>query len=141
DDLLAELGATFVFGDVAEPLTITHAGRTLTTPARLTRYKPTMDNWGAGIFGWAAEWVCSDPFRYAAPVVESTGFAQMLGGLEYDLFTDGTDDTGVLEYGDPGTETGMVDVTNAGTADAWPVFTVTGPTPPEGVDILVAGQR
>lgn len=83
----------------------------------------------------------ADPFRYAAPTVVTTGFARMLGGLEYDLFTDGTTDTGVLEYGDPGAETGMVEVTNTGTADAWTALTVTGPTPPEGFDILVAGER
>src|SRR5665647_304321 len=144
DALLAELQAVMWLPDsnVTSPLTITHAGRTLTANAQLTRFKPTMDTgWSAGRFGWAAEWVCPDPLRYAAPVVVAKGFAQLLGGLEFDLFTDGTDVTGLLEYGDPGTETGMVDVTNTGTAPAWLVFTVTGPTPAEGFDILVAGDR
>jgi len=102
---------------------------------------PVVD-WPTGlVIECAFELWAPDPLRYATPVVVAKGFAQLLGGLEFDLFTDGTDVTGMLEYGDPGTETGMVDVTNTGTAPAWLVFTVTGPTPAEGFDILVAGDR
>lgn len=100
---------------------------------------PVID-WTGGLeVECAFELWAPDPLRYAAPVVVATGFAQMLGGLAFDLFTDGTTVTGLLEYGDPGAETGMVDVTNAGNAPAWPVFTVTGPTP--AFDILVEGER
>lgn len=144
DVMLAELKAAFSLTPTTTlPLVIDHAGKVLTVGARLLRFKPTSPAWGSGFWGWAAEWICPDPLRYAAPVVTWTPFAQMLGGLEFDLFTDGVVDTGFLEFGDPGAITGLVAVSNSGSAQAWPVFTVAGPTPPEGFDLVdsVTGSR
>lgn len=139
DAVLVELQASFNFNAPDElPLIITLAGRTLTSYARLTRFKPTSDAWGAGFFGWAAEWVCSDPLRYAAAVSVSTSFPALAGGLEFDLFTDGTTDTGVLEFGVASTA-GRVVVTNDGNADVWPQFEIAGPVPVEGFELVVVG--
>jgi hypothetical protein len=139
DAVLVELQASFNFNATDElPLTITHAGRTLTAGARLLRFKPTPLTWGLGYFGWAAEWVCSDPLRYGAPVPVNTGFPVLAGGLEYDLFTDGTTDTGVLEFG-ASSATGRLVVVNDGNEDAWPQFEVTGPVPAEGLEVVRVG--
>ena len=79
-----------------------------------------------------------DPMRYGAPVSIATGFPVLAGGLEYDLYTDGTTDTGVLEYG-AASATGRMVVVNAGNADVWPQFEILGPVPGEGFEILRVG--
>jgi hypothetical protein len=139
DAMLIELQASFNFHAADPlPLTITQAGRTLTSDARLLRFKPVSPDWGAGFIGWAAEWVCSDPIRYGAPVPVTTGFPVLAGGLEYDLYSDGTTDTGFLEFG-ASSATGRLVVVNAGNEDAWPQFEVTGPVPAEGLDVIRVG--
>jgi hypothetical protein len=139
DAMLLELQASFNFHAPDElPLTITHAGRTLTSYARLLRFKPVSPDWGAGFIGWAAEWVCSDPIRYGAPVPVTTGFPVLAGGLEFDLFTDGTTDTGFLEFGAAST-TGRIVVVNDGNEDAWAQFEVAGPLPADGLEIVTVG--
>jgi hypothetical protein len=139
DAMLIELQASFNFHAPDElPLTITQAGRTLTAYARLLRFKPVSPDWGAGFIGWAAEWVCSDPIRYGAPVPVTTGFPVLAGGLEFDLFTDGTTDTGYLEFGASST-TGRIVVVNDGNEDAWPQFEVAGPVPADGFEIVTVG--
>lgn len=146
DARLAQLQAAMVLPSgrgVLQPLTITHAGRTLTAWARLRRFRPSMDMWGSGTFGWSAQWLCPDPLRYAAPVSVPTGFARDLSGLRFPLFTDGTTPTGVLTFGDPGTLTGMVELANVGTVEAWPVHRVLGPVPAAGFEIVTVetGER
>ena len=79
-----------------------------------------------------------DPMRYGAPVSVTTGFPVAAGGLEYDLYTDGTTDTGFLEYGAAST-TGRVVVSNPGNADVWPQYEILGPVPVEGFEILRVG--
>ena len=79
-----------------------------------------------------------DPLRYGAPVSATTGFPVLAGGLEYDLFTDGTEDTGYLEYGEA-SETGRLLLTNPGNADVWPQFEVTGPLPEQGLEVVRVG--
>jgi len=139
DALLVELQASFNFSAPDElPLTITHAGRTLTAGARLLRFKPTPLTWGIGYFGWAAEWVCSDPLRYGAPVPVSTGFPVLAGGLEFDLYTDGTTDTGFLEFG-ASSATGRIVVANPGNEDVWPQFEIAGPIPVQGLEVVRVG--
>jgi len=139
DAMLIELQASFNFHPTDElPLTITHAGRTLTSDARLLRFKPVSPDWGAGFIGWAAEWVCSDPLRYGAPVPVVTGFPVLAGGLEFDLFTDGTTDTGYLEFG-AASATGRIVVVNDGNEDAWPQFEIAGPLPADGLEIVTVG--
>ena len=138
--LMAISGAMTFESGPTEPLTVTHAGRTLTGNARLTRFKaPPGKDWASGRFTWAAEWVCADPLRYASPVTVSTGFPVQSGGLEFDLYTDSTTDTGFLEYGVAGA-TGRILPTNTGNAAAWPVYEITGPIPDEGFEIRAVGS-
>lgn len=144
DAMLAELGAVMGWGqaDYPESLTVTHGGRTLTANAVLARYRAIVDDsWASGRFPWVIEWYCADPMRYGEEDSWDTGFPQIFGGLEWVLFTDGTNLSNVLEWGDPGTATGVVTVSNPGTAVGWAVYTVAGPTPPEGFDILTDGNR
>jgi hypothetical protein len=127
----------------AEPLTIANAGLTLTADARLTRFKPTLGTgWASGHFPWAVEWVCPDPLRYGVPTGFPTAFPTAGGGLRFPLFTNGTVGVGHLDFGLPGTS-GRVTVSNPGTAAAWPQFTVVGPVPDEGFDVVCVetGER
>jgi hypothetical protein len=141
DDLLRELQSvmTLTGSALPEDLTIEHAGRTLTAGATLTRFRPSMAYWSSGHFGWAAEWVCSDPLRYGDPLALSTGFAVAQGGLEYDLYTDGAGtDLGWLDYGEA-SATGRVALYNPGTADVPVTIQVDGPIPGEGFDVIQVG--
>ena len=129
DAQLMSLSGVMTLGSAnPEDLTVTHAGRTLTVSARLTRFKaPPGRDWATGRFTWAAEWVCSDPLRYASPVTLTTGYPAPAGGLEYDLYTDGAGvDLGFLEYG-ASSPTGRLVLVNPGTANVSPVFKITGP--------------
>jgi len=81
-----------------------------------------------------------DPLRYAAPVTQTTGFPVQSGGLEYDLYTDGSGtDTGFLEYGIAGA-TGRILLTNTGNSAAWPAYAIAGPVSAEGFEILAVGS-
>src|SRR6478609_9190972 len=117
-------------------LRVTHAGRTLTAGARLLRFAPTVSAWGAGWFGWAAEWVCPDPLRYGTASTLETTFPQRNGGLRFPLFTP----AGHLYFGERST-TGQVTVANEGTADMSQQFTVTGPVPPFQIVAVGSGRR
>ena len=140
DALLLELKATFNLHTAdAVPLAITHAGRTLTSNARLLRFKSSSPDWGGGFIEWAVEWVCDDPLRYGAQVQKSAVFAVLVGGLEYDLYTDGTTDTGWLEFGTVSISD-RVSLSNTGDEDVWPQFEVTGPVAAEGFDIICLGN-
>lgn len=89
---------------------------------------------GAGLFsepdiGWKndttvtyqIQFHCPKPRKYGAAVNDQTGVATPGGALEYPL-----DDP--LDYGAPG-DPGTVSLTNTGTADTAPAFTVTGDMP------------
>lgn len=142
DQILAELHDVMALtgSALSEPLTIEHAGRSLTADAQLTRFQiRNTAAWGTGHFTWAAEWRCPDPLRYGEVVSATTGFPVAVGGLEYPLYTDGTDTTGWLDYGEAST-TGRVTLTNPGTADTWPQFQIAGPVPAAGFDIVAVGS-
>ena len=137
--LLTDLGAALVpTGDVGTgTLSVTFAGRTLTAKARYMRSSRVLTQWGPGHFGWQAQWWCADPMRYGPPRVASTPTADSPGGLVFPLF----DVTSLLGFGAAAT-TGRVTLTNPGTADTWPTFTVTGPLP-GGFELveLATGRR
>lgn len=132
DQLFSALGASMSLpaaGGTEQPITISNAGRTLTAQAALSAFDPMSDVrnlWGRDVFGWKIAWLQSDPRRYGPAQSASTGLALPAGGLEYDLFTDGTTDTGFLEFG-PYSTSGQVQVSNPGTTDAAPLFQITGP--------------
>lgn len=143
DALLQELQSVMGWPSslsAAEDLVVNRAGRELTGFARLTAFKtPTDLNWSVGLVPFVIEWRCRDPLRYGAPQSVATGFPVLRGGLEYDLYTDGAGtDLGFLDYGEA-SDTGRVVLSNAGTADSWPVFQVEGPVDSSGFDIAVVG--
>lgn len=89
---------------------------------------------GAGLFaepkiGWKndttvtyqLQFHCPKPRKYGAAVNARTGVATAGGALEYPL-------TDPLDYGAPG-DPGTATLTNTGTADTAPAFTVTGDMP------------
>lgn len=139
DALLAALEAALVPGELAD-LTVTEAGRTLTTSARLVRRAIPNVAWGVGIFRWAAQWTCPDPLRYGTATSTYTGFPQRTGGLRWPMYSDGAGaNVGATDWGPVGT-TGRASVSNAGTAQAWPQFQVVGPVPVEGFEIVTVGS-
>lgn len=141
DAILLELQAVMTLSGSSNPedLTISNAGRVLTAGATLTRFKPSMANWSSGYFHWAAEWVCPDPLRYGTPIASTAVFPTLVGGLEYDLYTDGSGtDLGYLDYGVP-SETGRVVLSNPGTEDVPVTIEVIGPVPSQGFDIIQVG--
>lgn len=84
--------------------------------------------------------VAPDPRKYGDVAAASTGGPEDGGGLVYDLGTS-VDAPGVLDYGLPGS-TGIVEVFNAGTAEALPrAFRVAGYTPGFTVTELGTGRR
>lgn len=143
DALLAELSSVMTWpvrSAPAEELVISRAGRELTAFARLTAFRtPTDLDWGVGKVPFSVQWRARDPLRYGTPVSAATRFPELIGGLEYDLYTDGAGaDLGYLDYGVP-SRSGRVSVANGGTADTWAQFEVTGPTPAGGFEISTVG--
>lgn len=70
---------------------------------------------------FAVDLLAWDPVRYGDDSTLAVGVPTNGGGLEYNLGSP----SGALYYGANG-GLGRVDVTNSGTADTWPVFTITG---------------
>jgi hypothetical protein len=77
--------------------------------------------------------LATDPYKYGGISSSTTGFFSVPAGvgLVFDLFPSGT-----LDFNSSSVVTGTVTVSNAGTADAPVVFTVDGPTPVEGFNIV-----
>lgn len=95
---------------------------TLTAQCRLSA-GPVCNQVGADTWRWQFSVTAPDPRLYATTVTASTGLpAPGSGGLAFSLFGS----TGVLDFGSPG-NSGQVTLTNPGSADAYPVFTITGP--------------
>lgn len=140
DSLLQTLRAAFGFANAdarAEDLTIDIAGQSLTAAAYLTRFRTILDDsWAAGAFKWQAEWEADDPLRYGARISATTSFADVAGGLQYPLYTDGAGtDLGYLDYGAASTQ-GRLTLTNLGNAATPVQHEVTGPVPIEGFEIV-----
>lgn len=136
-DRLASILADGGFGDLS---VTSDAGRTTTASVRLNSkpliaWTPWSNTVRAQLEFWAA-----DPLRYGPAATVETGFPVLAGGLEFPLFTDGTNDTGYLEFGAQ-SSTGRVVVTNEGTADSTQQFTVTGPVPPFQIVAVESGRR
>jgi hypothetical protein len=114
---------------------------TMTASVRLAD-TPVVDWSGHGGFTvvYAFEFWAADPLRYGGASTLETGFPVLAGGLEFDLFTDGTTDTGFLEFGAE-SSLGRITASNEGTADSWPQFTVTGPVPAFQIVEVESGRR
>jgi len=132
DELLWGLQSAAAFDALEAPLTVTHAGRTLTAGAQLLAARVVRRQWGIGRFGWLLQWRCPDPLRYGDAVSVSTGLPSPGGGLAYDL-------TYNLDYGVLGA-LGQLQLSNPGTAPASIRFDVTGSLQ-GGFELSAGGQR
>lgn len=143
DALLAQLGSVLTWESTTgrpEELLVHNAGRALTGFARLTAFEVQQTpNWSMGHFPYVVEWRCSDPLRYGDLISASTTFPVRTGGLRFPLYSDGDgNDVGALDFGEV-SQTGRVLLTNDGTADSWPQFTIDGPVSSAGFEIVKVG--
>jgi hypothetical protein len=94
-------------------------GQELVSQARMTKRAIPLDSTYAYQAGrWALQFRCPDPRRYGDPQSVSAGLQNNVGGMTYPL-------TYPLTYGSsPSTS---LSLTNSGTADSYPIFTVQGP--------------
>lgn len=104
---------------------------------KVRRHRITTDQqYELGLALAEAEFFAPDPNGYGPGRSATTGFAELTGGLAFDLFTDGAGTTtGYLEFGEQGSS-GRVDLTNEGNAETWPVLEISGPTPSAGFEIV-----
>lgn len=139
DEALADLSRALVPNPSAETVSFWYRLPGLgarRAEVKVRRRRTSIDaSYEAGIAVVDVQLRAPDPFLYGAQAAASTGFQTLVGGLEFDLFTNGTEDTGSLEFGQA-SATGRMLLTNAGTAQAWPIFEVTGPTPAAGFEIV-----
>lgn len=103
------------------PLTVTTARGALSVTATLVGDVEVEPDWSMQRARVGATFLCYDPIKYGPEVQVSTGLPVEGGGLEYPL----GDPDGALFYGSVGS-LGRVTLSNAGSADVWPVFTVSG---------------
>lgn len=146
DALLAEMDSVLGYGDPsapAEELVVSRAGRVLTASAHLTAFRtPTDSDWAFGVVPFGIEWRCADPLRYGPAINRTTTFATSMGGLEFDLFTDGTSaDVGYLDFGAQGSTGRIVLPLQDGTAPGATQFLVEGPVPRFSIVRVESGRR
>lgn len=133
--------SVFADGSLSELQVTDPAGRTTSASVRiagqpLVRWFPT-----SGVVRALLEVEAPDPLRYADAISRTTGFAEQRGGLEFPLFTDGTTDTGFLEFGEQG-PTGRVTLpAQPGTAPGHTQFLVRGPVPAFSIIRVETGKR
>lgn len=127
-----QLSALLADGRLGE-MTVTDLGP-LTAGVRLAA-EPLIDDAAGTAARFQFQLLAPDPLRYGPPTSVQTPFPAPAGGLAYPLYTDGAGaTTGWLDYGEYG-HTGRVTVSNPGTADTWPQFTVAGEVDAAGFEI------
>jgi len=131
---LAALLAEGTFGD----FTVNDPDQGVLTSSVRGEGTPQIDWDGRQDIDCLLTFLAPDPLRYASPVTVSTGFPVQSGGLEYDLYTDSTVDTGFLEYG-VGGASGRLTLDNLGNAAVYPIFEIAGPVPTVGFEIIRVG--
>lgn len=87
------------------------------------------------------EFYAPDPLRYGTTLNLSTTFATSMGGLEFDLFTDGTTDVGYLDFGAQGSTGRITLPLQDGTAPGATQFLVAGPVPAFSIVRVESGRR
>lgn len=112
-------------GGRQQTLTITDLDGSVLTMTVESNGNPKATPANSAEFDWQLSMVAADPDKYLPPVSGSTGLPTSSGGLDY--AASGTGLSYPLDYGTVGSN-GLVTLTNSGTDDAWPVFTLTGPT-------------
>lgn len=117
---------------VTEPLAVTFAGQTLTADARPVRGGyADVTGWSLGRFGFALQWLCSDPLRYGAWESYLSVLGQPGTGLALPTTMPATIPANPVGGG--------LTVTNRGSAWAPAVYTIQGPVISPGV-IVNAGS-
>jgi len=101
-------------------LSVTDALGTLSCTVTLNG-SPDIDELNEQSASVSAPLLAYDPVKYGPTVEYTTGLPAAGGGLEYPL----GEPSGALYYGSNG-DLGRVSVSNVGTADVWPSFTVSG---------------
>lgn len=71
-------------------------------------------------FDWQLSLIAANPRKFGPAQTASTGLPVSAGGLHFPLDF-------ALHWANTGTN-GLIQLTNSGTAEAWPMFTITGPT-------------
>lgn len=114
---------------------------TMSVTARIAA-KPTVDWSDPLTVQFGLEFWAPDGLAYGDPIAQTATFPTAGGGLRTPLFTDGAVGVGRLDFGAPGSS-GRLLLSNPGSADASPQYTVNGPVPPEGFDIVCVdtGER
>lgn len=123
-ETLADKFAALQANGVPIPISVQNDAGTRTVTASLDGIpdvQPVAAITGASV---TATFIAYDPIKYGPTVTASTGLASSGGGLGYPL-GDGGSPAGSLNYGANG-NLGRISLTNAGTADVWPSFTITG---------------
>ena len=118
---------------VTEPLTISEAGMTLSADARIVRVTASKEGWSLGRFGWAADWLCSDPLRYGPSTMYTAVIALPVAGKVYPV-------TYPFTY-PANPPSGSVTVFNSGTASAAAVYRLVGPLISPGVANVDTGKQ
>jgi hypothetical protein len=118
---------------VTEPLTISEAGMTLSADARIVRVSNDKEGWSLGRFGWAAQWLCSDPVRYGPSQTSTAVIALPVDGIVYPI-------TYPVTY-PANPPSGSVTVNNQGTASAAAVYRLVGPLTQPGIANVDTGKR
>jgi hypothetical protein len=126
-DAACDQFAALLRGGVLKTLSVTKAGviRTATVKrgsgSDLSRTSPRG-------FEWQLVLNAPDPRKYGPATTVPASLPSTTGGLDY-VTTGGLDyvTAGGLNYGTIGSS-GLVTLTNVGTAESWPQFTVNGPT-------------
>ncbi|MGN7703521.1 phage distal tail protein [Cellulosimicrobium sp. 22601] len=142
DQALADLRRVFVPTPrgVLVPfwINIPRRGAVICWAVRVRRRRIVTDlQYEMGLAVAEAQLFAPDPVGYGPQESTSARFPELVGGLAFDLFTDGAADTGFLEFGERG-ETGRVRLRNDGDADAYGLFHVEGPAV-EGFELVAVG--
>lgn len=141
EDARDRLAGILAGGQIGDLAVTSDAGRTTSSAVRLNAkpliaWRPWSNTVRAQL-----EFFAPDPLRYADAISRTTGFAEQRGGLEFPLFTDGTTDTGFLEFGEQGS-TGRVTLpAQPGTAPGHTQFLVRGPVPAFSIIRVETGRR
>lgn len=128
-------GVGFGNGDLAPDLTGSVAGRSLSAPAQLQRYAPKVEQsrWDGGVFGWALQFRCPDPLRYASSGTLTVPFTVPTQGITF-----GISGSWVFPADPTG---GRVSPFNTGNAPAPVVFQMVGPVLSPGFAVLETGKQ
>ncbi|MEV8029273.1 phage distal tail protein [Cellulosimicrobium funkei] len=139
EDAIAAYRRTMVPSPGLVPVWINVPGRgPIRWDVRITRHRIVTDPaYDIALAVVATQVYAPDPLGYGPEQSAEVAFPELVGGLEFDLFTDGVTDTGSLEFGERG-ETGRARLTNEGNAESYPLFHVAGPAL-DGFELVAVG--